>query len=128
MNSKEYESVCVLHPTMSEQDVEADLAAVQALISGAGGEILEVERWGRRRLAYEIERVHEGIYTFVRFKAPSTVLNDLDRRYRLNERLLRHLTILSDGPHHKMDESAEGEGRDGRDGREDRPRHRVIED
>jgi small subunit ribosomal protein S6 len=83
---------------MDEKEVEAEIQAIQDLITGTGGTIEEVERWGRKRLAYDIQKVHEGTYTLIRFKGQAQTLKDLDRRYRLNEKLLRHLTVLSEGP------------------------------
>lgn len=127
---REYESVTVLHPTMSEAEVDAEIQAIEALIGSTGGELIETERWGRRRLAYEIQRVHEAIYTHYRFKADAATLTELDRRYRLNERLLRHLTIVSDGPPPRAEEeSSEGEhGERGHRPREAFRREAVIED
>jgi small subunit ribosomal protein S6 len=95
---REYETVFLLHPSLDDKEVEAEITAVCGLVTGSGGTIEEVERWGRRRLAYEIQKVHDGTYTLVRFKAGSQTLADLSRRYRLNEKLLRHLTIRSEGP------------------------------
>lgn len=95
---REYETVFVLHPSIEEKDVEAEIQAISDLITGTGGAVEEVERWGRRRLAYEIQKVHEGTYTLIRFHGEAQTLKDLDRRFRLNEKLLRHLTILSEGP------------------------------
>ncbi len=95
---REYETVFVLHPSVDEKELEAEVQAIQDMITGAGGTIEEVERWGRRRLAYEIQKVHEGTYTLIRFKSEAQTLRDLERRYRLNEKLLRFLTVLSEGP------------------------------
>lgn len=106
---REYETVFLLHPSLDEKEVEAEIQAVCDLITRTGGTIEDVERWGRRRLAYEIQKVHDGTYTLVRFKAENQTLTDLARRYRLNERLLRHLTIRSEGPPPPPPRS-EGEG------------------
>ncbi len=127
---KEYESVTVLRPTMNEDDIEAEVKAVTGVITGNGGEVLEVERWGRRRLAYEIDKLHEGIYTFYHFNGTSQTVQELERRYRLNERMLRHLTVLSEGPVAREPEEGEGEGEGRSDEREGRGhrRDRVIED
>ncbi len=133
----EYESVTVLHPTVTEAEIEAEIAAITEMVTSAGGRMIEIERWGRRRLAYEIRKVHDAIYTHYRFEAPTSVLTDLDRRYRLNERLLRHLTLIAEGPVARFPEGHEsddyGPRRDG--GRRDGPRERshlgreaIIED
>jgi small subunit ribosomal protein S6 len=95
---REYETVFVLHPTYEEKEVEAEIQLVSDMITNSGGSILEIDRWGRRRLAYEIDKVHEGIYTLLRFSSDTPVLKDIDRRFRLNERMLRYMTVISEGP------------------------------
>ncbi len=95
---REYETVFVLHPTYDEKEFEAEVQAVSDLITSSGGSIIEIDRWGRRRLAYDIKKVHEGIYTLLRYKSDAGVLKDLDRRFRMNERMLRYMTVISEGP------------------------------
>jgi small subunit ribosomal protein S6 len=95
---REYETVFVLHPTYEEKEFEAEVQAVSDLITASGGSILEIDRWGRRRLAYDIKKVHEGIYTLIRYKSEVAVLKDLERRFRMNERMLRYMTVISEGP------------------------------
>ncbi len=95
---REYETVFVLHPNLEEARIEEEIEGVRSTIAAASGEILDVERWGRRKLAYTIGKVNEGIYTLVRFRAEAGVVSDLERRYRLREDILRHLTVLSQGP------------------------------
>ena len=95
---REYETVFVLHPGLEEARIEEEIEGVRSVIAAASGEILDVERWGRRKLAYTIGKVNEGIYTLVRFRSEAGVVNDLERRYRLREDIMRHLTVLSQGP------------------------------
>jgi small subunit ribosomal protein S6 len=95
---REYETVFILRPTLEESRVEEEIEGVRQLILAASGEVLGIERWGRRRLAYEIRRMNEGIYTLIRFKANANIVTDLDRRYRLREDVLRHLTVISQAP------------------------------
>lgn len=95
---REYETVFVLHPSLEENQVEEEIEGVQKTIEAGAGEIVAVERWGRRKLAYEIRKVHEGIYTLVRFRSDKGVFQDLERRYRLRESVLRHLTVVAQGP------------------------------
>jgi small subunit ribosomal protein S6 len=95
---REYETVLVLDPTLDDARVNQELETVSNVISQGGGEILEVQRWGRRRLAYEVRRRREGIYSLIRFRSERAVLEELERRFSLNESLMRHLTVLSSGP------------------------------
>lgn len=108
---REYETVFVLHPNLDDARVEEEIEGVKQTIVSASGEVLDVERWGRRRLAYSINKVHEGIYTLVRFSSGPEVVGLLERRYRLREDILRHLTVLSHGrpaePVHRHEDGAE---------------------
>lgn len=105
---REYETVFVLHPSLEETRVEEEIEGVRGTIQAGSGEIVDVERWGRRKFAYTIRKVHEGIYTLIRFRADASVVSDLERRYRLREDILRHLTVLSQGPPVEMIRRREG--------------------
>ena len=115
---REYETVIVLDPALDDTRVSQEIDTVQNVITQGGGEVLEVQRWGRRRLAYEIRKKREGIYSLIRFKSEGTVLDDLKRRFLINESLLRRLTVLSEGP------MAPPSGDDPGDRRGDGPRRR----
>jgi len=95
---REYESIFVLDPEVEDSQVDVEVAKIRDIVTEGSGEILEVQKWGRRKLAYEVNKKKEGIYTLVRFKAGAEVLAELNRRFRLNESLLRHLTVLYEGP------------------------------
>ncbi len=95
---REYETVFVLHPNYEEKEFEAEVQAVSDMITASGGSIIEIDRWGRRRLAYDIKKVHEGIYTLLRYSSEPGVLKDIERRFRMNERMLRYMTVISEGP------------------------------
>lgn len=122
---REYETVIVLDPALDDARVDQEVETVSTVITQGGGEVLEVQRWGRRRLAYEVQKKREGNYSLVRFKSERGVLDELKRRYLLNESLLRHLTVLSLGPSappsaegftHGGDRRGEGYGHGGRRG------------
>ena len=95
---KDYETVTVHVPTTEDSQIDADLQAVQDIVTSHGGEIVSVERWGKRRMAYEIRKFNEGQYSVIRFAGTTDILSELDRRYKLNERLLRHMTVVADTP------------------------------
>ena len=106
---REYETVFILHPSLEDQQVEEEIEGVRKTIEAGSGEILGIERWGRRKLAYEIQKVHEGIYTLIRFRSDVDVFRELERRYRLREDVLRHLTVISQGPPPEPIQHREGE-------------------
>ena len=89
----EYELMYVLHPRLTEEEIAAAVERISALVTGPGGEILSVDQWGRRRLAYPIDRNMEGYYVLSTFKAPAEVCGPLERQLNLAEDVLRHLMI-----------------------------------
>ena len=115
---KEYETVFVMHPQVDDAGIEKQIEELRGVVTGGGGEVTGVYKWGRRKLAYTIGKVHDGFYTLVRFRSEADVLRELDRRYKLNEMVLRHLTVASVGeptaPDHR-----------GRDRRMDRGRSQL---
>ena len=89
----EYELMYVLHPRLSAEEISETIARISALVTDPGGEVLSVDEWGRRRLAYPIEKNLEGYYVLTTFKAPSSVAAPLEAQLNLSEDVLRHLLI-----------------------------------
>jgi small subunit ribosomal protein S6 len=85
----------VLRPTLGDDDVNAFLEALQGRIEAAGGRDVKVDRWGKRRLAYEIEHLHEGIYVFFRFFAPPGAPEALKHYLLIAEPVIRHIVVLA---------------------------------
>lgn len=89
-----YETTFILDPGLDEAKVNEEVDRVVQWIKGLGGEVLEVQRWGKKRLAYEIDRRRDGIYTLVLYEGPGDSVKELERRFRLNESVLRSLTVI----------------------------------
>jgi len=89
-----YETTFILEPGLDEVKVNEEVERVSGWVKDLGGELIEVQRWGKRRLAYEIERKRDGIYTLVLYQGPGTVVKEIERRLRLNEQVMRVLTVL----------------------------------
>jgi small subunit ribosomal protein S6 len=83
----------VLTPELDEAGVEEATARVSTMLTNRGGEITNVDSWGRRRLAYPIENHLEGVYSLVRLKLDPTSIAAIERDFRLNESVIRHLLI-----------------------------------
>lgn len=94
---REYETVFILHPQVDDAGVDREIEAVKQTIEDGQGEVTGIHKWGRRRLAYMIRKATEGTYTLIRFHANPGVLKELDRRYKINESVLRHLTVYAVG-------------------------------
>ena len=92
----EYEMVLVISPEVVEEEFEATLDDVSRFITGNGGTISDIERWGKRKLAYPIRRFVEGSYVLTRFKMKPVFGKELEASLRISEKVLRHLLIRSD--------------------------------
>ena len=89
-----YETTFILDPGLDENQVNEEVKKAGQWVQDLGGEVLEVQRWGKRRLAYEINRRRDGIYTLVLYQGPGAIVKELERRLGLNESVLRSLTVL----------------------------------
>lgn len=88
-----YETVVVVDPTSEEGTDEKHLAAIRDVISAQQGTIAKVEHWGKRKLAYSIRHKREGIYFLVEFEAPGDTVAKLEQYCRLQESIIRYLTV-----------------------------------
>lgn len=89
----QYETIFVTEPTLPEEEVDGLIKTYEQIMESAGGKVLKVEKWGKRRLAYPIARQEEGIYVLMVVQCPTSLVKELERRYRMNDRILRHLTV-----------------------------------
>lgn len=92
---KVYETTVIYDPGLEETRVNEEVERVTQPIAQAGGEVIEVQRWGKRKLAYVIRKRRDGTYVHVKHKSPPELIAEMERRFRLNESVLRHLTILA---------------------------------
>jgi small subunit ribosomal protein S6 len=83
----------IVKPTLTAQEITAEIETVKANIEKNGGEIASVDDMGSRELAYEINKNKRGYYYLVYFKAPSESIIELERNYRINENILRFIFI-----------------------------------
>jgi small subunit ribosomal protein S6 len=89
-----YETTFILEPGLDDNRIGEETERVSQWIRDLGGEVLEVQRWGKRRLSYEINRKRDGIYVMVLHQGPGTVVKEIERRLRLNESVMRVLTVM----------------------------------
>ncbi|GAA5180020.1 30S ribosomal protein S6 [Niveibacterium umoris] len=89
---RHYEVVFIVHPDQSEQ-VPAMIERYKALVTQRGGQIHRLEDWGRRQLAYPIQKVHKAHYVLMNIETDQEALNELEHAFKFNDAVLRHLTI-----------------------------------
>ena len=88
-----YETVFVTDPALTEEEIEAIIKMIDEVTTSAGGTVHKVERWGKRRLAYPILHKEEGFYILMLVECPTQLVKEIERRYRMNDRIIRHQTV-----------------------------------
>ena len=89
---RHYEIVFIVHPDQSEQ-VPAMVERYKTLVTTHGGQIHRLEDWGRRQMAYPIQKVHKAHYVLMNIECDGETLNELDHSFKFNDAVLRHLTV-----------------------------------
>ena len=90
---RHYEIVFIVHPDQSEQ-VPAMVDRYRQMVTGRNGRIHRLEDWGRRQLAYPIEKVHKAHYVLMNIECDNETLSELEHAFKFNDAVLRHLTVL----------------------------------
>jgi small subunit ribosomal protein S6 len=92
---RHYEIVLLIHPDQSEQ-VPAMLERYKGVVTAAGGKVHRVEDWGRRQMAYMIQKLAKAHYLCINIECSKEALAELETGFRFNDAVLRHLTVLKD--------------------------------
>ena len=95
---RRYELMLILRPDVADDKAQAVIDRTTRLVSAGGGQIVKVAPWGRRRLAYQIDRYREGSYHIVLFEAPAEVISEMERGLQITEEVLRHLVTRVERP------------------------------
>jgi small subunit ribosomal protein S6 len=95
-NHKTYESTVIINASLDDAQIEAIVARISEMITKNRGAITALNRWGRKRLAYSINKKTNGYYVNFEFTAPPSLIATLERSYQLDEMILRYLTIALD--------------------------------
>ena len=97
MRTNVYESAVMINAALDDELIDSIISRIKETIINNGGEIREIENWGRKRLAYMVKKSKIGYYAIFRFTAPSKIVAKLERFFSLDEQILRYLTIKLDG-------------------------------
>lgn len=98
MTQPYYETMYILRPDIPEEEVESHVTKYRDLVVEAGGEVLDNQMRGKRRLAYPIAKHREGIYVQLNHNGDGQQVAPLERAMRLSEDVIRYLTVKQDGP------------------------------
>jgi small subunit ribosomal protein S6 len=88
-----YETLYVLKPTLTDEETVANIAKIEEILVREGAQILATNNMGMRKLAYPVQKNERGVYTIVYFKAPGTIVNELERNLKFNEEVIKYLTV-----------------------------------
>ena len=90
---RHYETTYILRPNLGEDQFTEIIERTNAIITDDGGTVIEVDRWGIKKLAYEIKKETQGYYVYMSYAALGKTVNEIERIFRIDDRLLRYLTI-----------------------------------
>ena len=93
---RHYENLVIVKPTLTAEEIQASLKAIEEVITSNGGEIAATNAMGMRKLAYPIEKNARGYYQVIYYSVAPAAISEIERRFRINEDLLRFITIKYD--------------------------------
>lgn len=96
IGQSDYELVFIVSPDVTDEALEPMVNNITQFITNRGGAIVEIARWGRKKLAYPIKHLLEGNYVLVKFKLDPSANKELENSLKISEKILRHLIIKMD--------------------------------
>lgn len=96
MKKQTYESSVLINAALDDPQIEGIISKIKENITANGGELKEIENWGRKRLAYMVNKSKIGYYAIFRFDAPTTIISKLERFYTLDDHILRFINLKLD--------------------------------
>lgn len=92
-----YESIFIVHPDVVGDDLTAIIEKYKKILVDQGAEILKLENWGSKTLAYQVKKQSKGCYLLVIFEAPPAAIAEFERRMRIDEKVIKFQTIILEG-------------------------------
>ena len=93
---RNYECMFILKPDLDEEVIQQTIDRYSLIITNGQGEMVSVDKWGKRRLAYEINDLFEGYYVLMMFKSEPAVVNELDRVMKISDDMMRFMILSKD--------------------------------
>ena len=90
---RHYETTYILRPNLGEDQFTEIIERTNAIVTDDDGSIIDIDRWGIKKLAYEIKKEAQGYYVYMNYAAHGTTVSEIERIFRIDDRLLRYLTI-----------------------------------
>jgi small subunit ribosomal protein S6 len=101
---RHYETIFIASPTLTDEQSDELVKQFEGIIAEQGGELLKTDKWGRKKLAYEIQKFSEGYYTLFEMNADNKLVAELERRFRNNDAVIKYMSV-------RLDEQEKAAGR-----------------
>ncbi|NTW84991.1 MAG: 30S ribosomal protein S6 [Holophagaceae bacterium] len=101
---RHYETIFIASPTLTDEQSDELVKLYEGIIAEQGGELLKTDKWGRKKLAYEVQKFSEGYYTLFEMNAGPTLIAELERRFRNNDAVIKYMSV-------RLDEAEKSAGR-----------------
>ena len=101
---RRYETIFIASPTLTDEQSDELVKQFEGIIAEQGGELLKTDKWGRKKLAYEVQKFSEGYYTLFEMNAGPDLIAELERRFRNNDSVIKYLSV-------RLDEAEKAAGR-----------------
>jgi small subunit ribosomal protein S6 len=93
---RRYETIFIASPVLTDEQVDDLVRNFEGIIAEQGGELLKTDKWGRKKLAYEVQKFSEGFYTLFEMNAGPNLVAELERRFRNNDSVIKFLSVRMD--------------------------------
>jgi len=100
---RNYEIMFIVNPNTTEDEIEKINSQLEGVITAAGGEIQKIEKMGKRRLAYEVDRLREGFYVLFVIGANGDIVRECERRLRVMDAVIKYITVRTDSEGRRFD-------------------------
>jgi small subunit ribosomal protein S6 len=101
--NRTYELMFIVRPDMTEEDLDKLISTLQSVVPTSGGSVKSVDKMGKRRLAYTVRKFHDGIYVLMVVEGGGAVIQELERRLRVTEPVIKFLTVRIDEEQKRLD-------------------------
>ncbi|HKJ63911.1 MAG TPA: 30S ribosomal protein S6 [Desulfopila sp.] len=90
---RRYETIYILRPSLNEEQINTVVEKAQETVTSNNGKIIELDRWGMKKLAYQIKKESQGFYIFCDYSATPEAVTEMERRFRIDDAVLRYMTV-----------------------------------
>jgi len=94
---KRYETLFIVQIDLPTDEINSIIERYRAIVTALKGTIIKVEKWGKRKLAYEIKKQSSGNYILIDFAGKSAIIDELERNFKIDDKILKFMTIMKDG-------------------------------